>query len=97
MTTREEMETTLVYDHIEKVWRFYSTCLVHTREFLADTRARVCEEGDGWVSGVFAGSDCTLNGFFKRSASEAQRAAAREQMRRIHATRAGAGDDHAEG
>lgn len=35
MTTREEMETTLVYDHIEKVWRFCRFGLYVKRVFQA--------------------------------------------------------------
>lgn len=85
MTGILEQETTVVYDHSEKVYRIFSTYAPHIRKFTADKRAKLIDSGEEWATFEVLADDFDIKKAFrnKRKLTDEQREELAERFRRV--------------
>lgn len=85
MTAIDETETTVVYDHRDKVYRVWANYQPHIRKFDKDCRASRTGGDDTQATFVVSAEDFNITGGFRRrvSMTEEQRKKAAERLRAV--------------
>lgn len=83
MATRDEMETTVVYDHAAQKYRVWSSYRPHISKFLGDERVRVLGQGNDWAEFEIPAEVYDVRNGFKRrmNLSDEQREAAAARLK----------------